>query len=155
MARPKTVTAAEPGHPATAKPRRGRHRVVSLEGPDPVDAHVGYRIKLRRTLLGMSQEKLAEAVRLTFQQIQKYERGFNRVSASMLYRIAQALDVPVSFFFDDMPEDLAAHPSTDQEDTLTRRESLELLRHYHRIPAGRRKQVYELVRAMSRAEGED
>ncbi len=70
--------------------------------PDLVDVHVGTRIRLRRTLLGMSQEKLGEAVDLTFQQIQKYEKGTNRVSASRLYQFVQVLDVPVSFFFDGL-----------------------------------------------------
>ncbi|HJP20850.1 MAG TPA: helix-turn-helix transcriptional regulator, partial [Alphaproteobacteria bacterium] len=71
--------------------------------PNPIDVHVGGRVRLRRTLLGMSQEKLGQAVSLTFQQIQKYERGANRIGSSRLYQFAQVLDVPVSFFFDDMP----------------------------------------------------
>ncbi len=74
--------------------------------PHPVDTHVGSRLKLRRKLLGVSQTKLGDAVGLTFQQIQKYERGANRVGASRLYQFSQFLDVPVSFFFDDMPTDL-------------------------------------------------
>ncbi len=74
--------------------------------PHPVDTHVGSRLKLRRKLLGVSQTKLGDAVGLTFQQIQKYERGANRVGASRLYQFSQFLDVPVSFFFDDMPKDL-------------------------------------------------
>lgn len=71
-----------------------------------VDAHVGQRVRMRRTLLGVSQEKLGEAIGLTFQQVQKYERGSNRISAGTLYRLGQVLDVPVSFFFDcyDAPE---------------------------------------------------
>jgi len=71
--------------------------------PNPIDVHVGSRVRLRRTLLGMSQEKLGEALGLTFQQVQKYERGVNRIGASRLYHLSQILDVPVSFFFDDMP----------------------------------------------------
>src|SRR5574340_1053213 len=70
----------------------------------PIDAHVGYRIRLRRTLLGLSQERLGDALGLTFQQVQKYERGINRVGASRLFDLARVLDVPISFFFDDMPE---------------------------------------------------
>src|SRR4051795_11251213 len=73
----------------------------------PIDVHVGARIRLRRTLLGMSQEKLGEALGLTFQQVQKYERGVNRVGASRLFDLSRVLDVPISFFFDDMPEPLA------------------------------------------------
>jgi len=76
--------------------------------PNPVDVHVGARMRLRRTLLGISQEKLGEAIGLTFQQIQKYERGTNRISASRLFDLARVLDVPISFFFDDMPDAAAA-----------------------------------------------
>ena len=74
------------------------------EHPDPVDVHVGGRVRLRRTLLGLSQEKLGNALSLTFQQIQKYERGANRIGSSRLYQLSRILEVPVSFFFDDMPE---------------------------------------------------
>src|SRR3989339_270854 len=74
-----------------------------LGTPRPVDVHVGQRLRQRRTLLGMSQEKLGEAVNLTFQQIQKYERGANRIGASRLFQLGQVLDVSVSYFFEDMP----------------------------------------------------
>ncbi|HEY8289670.1 MAG TPA: helix-turn-helix transcriptional regulator, partial [Acetobacteraceae bacterium] len=77
--------------------------------PSPIDVHVGSRIRLRRTLLGMSQERLGEALGLTFQQVQKYERGVNRVGASRLFDLSRVLDVPISFFFDDMPDSLAAN----------------------------------------------
>tara|TARA_R110002094_G_scaffold157588_1_gene143880 strand:+ start:155 stop:439 length:285 start_codon:yes stop_codon:yes gene_type:complete len=70
--------------------------------PDPVDIHVGARVRLRRTLLGMSQEKLGKALGLTFQQVQKYERGANRIGSSRLFQLSRILDVPVSFFFDEM-----------------------------------------------------
>src|SRR6516164_3891114 len=81
---------------------------VDREGrPSPIDVHVGSRVRLRRTLLGMSQERLGEALGLTFQQVQKYERGVNRVGASRLFDLSRVLDVPISFFFDDMPESLA------------------------------------------------
>ena len=76
------------------------------KSPHPIDAHVGGRVKLRRKLMGMSQTKLGDAVNLTFQQIQKYERGANRMGGSRLYQFALLLDVPISFFFDDMPADL-------------------------------------------------
>src|SRR5271163_3487266 len=75
--------------------------------PSPVDVHVGTRIRLRRTLLAMSQERLGDALGLTFQQVQKYERGVNRVSASRLFDLSRVLDVPISFFFDDMRETVA------------------------------------------------
>ncbi len=71
--------------------------------PSPIDVHVGSRVRLRRTLLGMSQERLGEALGLTFQQVQKYERGVNRIGASRLFDLSRVLDVPISFFFDDMP----------------------------------------------------
>src|SRR6266704_1067410 len=82
---------------------------VDREGrPSPIDVHVGSRIRLRRTLLGLSQERLGDALGLTFQQVQKYERGANRVGASRLFDLSRVLDVPISFFFDDMPETLSA-----------------------------------------------
>ena len=77
--------------------------------PSPIDIHVGSRIRLRRTLLGMSQERLGEALGLTFQQVQKYERGVNRVGASRLFDLSRVLDVPISFFFDDLPESSGKH----------------------------------------------
>src|SRR4028118_420756 len=93
-------------------PNRGRAAMQSDEGsdrpdrehrPSPIDVHVGGRVRLRRTLLGMSQERLGEALGLTFQQVQKYERGVNRIGASRLFDLSRVLDVPISFFFDDMP----------------------------------------------------
>src|SRR3954470_17706708 len=100
----------------------------------PMDIHVGSRVRLRRTLCGLSQEKLGDAIGLTFQQVQKYERGANRISASRLFALSQALDVPVSFFFDDMPDALAQGTLDDPEnpraadgasgDVMSRRETL-------------------------------
>jgi transcriptional regulator with XRE-family HTH domain len=135
--------------------------------PSPIDVHVGSRIRLRRTLLGMSQERLGEALGLTFQQIQKYERGTNRVGASRLYDLARVLDVPISFFFDDMPETLATHYGTPAqrraagfaeaqegfgsgEDTMSRRETLELVRAYYRIADPQvRKRIFELIKSLA------
>jgi transcriptional regulator with XRE-family HTH domain len=111
-----------------------------------IDAHVGSRLRLRRLLLGISQEKLGGALGLTFQQIQKYERGANRVGASRLFDLSKALDVPVSYFFADMPEDTAAvmpgrlagrlpasrEPSLDA-DVLLSKETAELVRAYYAI----------------------
>src|SRR4051795_11923212 len=80
-------------------PRRpGRPK---METPNPIDVRVGARLRLRRNMLGLSQEKLGEAIGLTFQQVQKYERGANRIGASRLHELSRVLDVPVSFFFDD------------------------------------------------------
>ena len=136
--------------------------------PSPIDVHVGARIRLRRTLLGMSQERLGEALGLTFQQVQKYERGVNRVGASRLFDLSRVLDVPISFFFDDMPDSLtasfggqsgrrSAHFTDAQEgfgdDPLNRRETLELVRAYYRItdPAIR-KRVFDLIKSMGPTE---
>jgi transcriptional regulator with XRE-family HTH domain len=125
--------------------------------PDPVDVHVGSRVRLRRTLLGMSQEKLGAALGLTFQQVQKYERGTNRIGSSRLYQLSRILDVPVSFFFDDMPGEVAQkhtglsedqQAGFDQED-LSKRETLELVRAYYRIQQPSvRKRVFELVKSL-------
>ncbi|HYG86463.1 MAG TPA: helix-turn-helix transcriptional regulator [Azospirillum sp.] len=146
--------AASP-HPAAnlPLPRRRRLRSVTRDGPEPVDVHVGARIRLRRTLMGLSQSELGKALGLTFQQVQKYERGANRVSASTLHRMAGILDVPVSFFFDDLPDDLKLPPPVGHDAPLYRRESLELLRSYHAIPDPIRKQVYELIKALKREDG--
>lgn len=149
---------------------RGEHVVgAEKEGrPSPIDVHVGSRIRLRRTLLGMSQERLGEALGLTFQQVQKYERGVNRVGASRLFDLSRVLDVPISFFFDDLPESLANtygnHLSrrttgfSDMQDgftddALNRRETLELVRAYYRIidPAVR-KRVFDLIKSMGPTE---
>src|SRR5215469_4848440 len=88
-----------------------RRRRRKSDKPNPIDVHVGSRVRLRRTLLGMSQEKLGEAIGLTFQQVQKYERGANRIGASRLYDLGRVLDVPVSFFFDDISPDTLAPPA--------------------------------------------
>lgn len=131
----------------------------------PIDVHVGARIRLRRTLLGMSQERLGEALGLTFQQVQKYERGMNRVSASRLFDLGRILDVPISFFYDEMsgaspaPVPAVAVPveglaelqegfgATDEN--LHRRETLELVRAYYRITdVAVRKRVFELIKSM-------
>ncbi|MCZ6720332.1 MAG: helix-turn-helix domain-containing protein [Proteobacteria bacterium] len=126
--------------------------------PDPVDIHVGKRVRLRRTLLGMSQQEVGAALGLTFQQVQKYERGTNRIGSSRLYRLAGLLDVPVSYFFEDMPEEVAAHshPASPERapgpepDPLAKREILELARAYHRITDGNlRRRLFELVKGVA------
>lgn len=125
------------------------------EGPNPIDVHVGQRLRLRRTLLGLSQEKLGEAVGITFQQLQKYERGANRISASRLFNLSQVLGVQVSYFFEDLPPPgdvavAAAGAEADEMDAMARRETLELVRAYYRIaePAVR-KRTFELVKALA------
>mgnify|MGYP001805872812 CR=1 FL=1 len=147
---------------ANAPERRGRGRHPKPDRPNPVDVHVGARVRLRRTLLGMSQEKLGEAIGLTFQQVQKYERGANRIGASRLYELSRALDVPVSFFFDDMADELAAQfahlsrsegrvtDSAADADPLAKRETLELVRAYYRIPdLGVRKRMFDLTKSVA------
>ncbi len=123
-----------------------------------IDAHVGRRLRLRRTLLGMNQSALGHTVDITFQQIQKYENGKNRIGSSRLYQFSQILDVPVSFFFDEMPKELAGRPpgsSGDQvavgeDDQMLRRETLELVRAYYRISnPGNRKRAREFVKLIS------
>ena len=123
-----------------------------------VDAHVGRRVRRRRTLLGMNQSALGQAVGLTFQQIQKYENGKNRLGASRLYQVSQVLDVPVSFFFDDMPKEVAhrrpsvsdAQVAGDEADHMARRETLELVRSYYRISDPRnRRRAREFVTLIS------
>ena len=150
-----------------AKGRRGATR-IKLVRPRPVDAHVGARVRLRRTMLGMSQEKLAQALGLTFQQVQKYERGTNRVGSSRLYELSKILDVPIQFFFDEMPAEIAAtarggngggfsEAAADYEpDTLAKRETLELVRAYYRIKSPRvRKKVFDLAKTLGRGEEAD
>lgn len=130
--------------------------------PSPIDVHVGSRVRLRRTLLGMSQEKLGEALGLTFQQVQKYERGVNRIGASRLFDLSRVLDVPIGFFFDDMhgipggrsTRSTSAGFSESQDgfddDTLHRRETLELVRAYYRITDPTvRKRVFDLIKTLS------
>lgn len=145
---------------AVKRNTRGRGRGRSEDGsPNPVDVHVGGRIRLRRTLLGFSQEKLGERIGLTFQQIQKYERGANRVGASRLYDLAHVLEVPVGFFFDDMPAEVreaspaerqVLNPPTEDDDPLYRRETLELVRAYYGIDDPvLRKKIFELIKSMA------
>ncbi|WP_096702680.1 helix-turn-helix transcriptional regulator [Magnetospirillum sp. 15-1] len=133
--------------------------------PNPVDIHVGARVRLRRTLMGMSQEKLGESIGLTFQQVQKYERGANRIGASRLFDLSRVLDVPVSFFFDDMAETvqdqsplavargisgLADEPASFEADPMTKRETLELVRAYYSITDPQvRRRVYDLAKALA------
>ena len=135
--------------------------------PSPVDVHVGARIRLRRTLMGMSQERLGDALGLTFQQVQKYERGVNRVGASRLFDLSRILDVPISFFYDNMPDSMpgVSQPARGalgfaeqqdgfgSEDTMGKRETLELVRAYYRITdANVRKRMFDLMKSMAPVE---
>jgi transcriptional regulator with XRE-family HTH domain len=135
----------------------------------PVDVHVGARVRLRRTLLGMSQTALADAIGLTFQQVQKYENGTNRISASRLFELARLLDVPVEYFFEEMPTAVAAsspatgsaakrsgrakQPMSYELGPMAKRETLELVRAYYKIKNPEvRKQLYEMTMALGAAD---
>lgn len=124
---------------------------VRGDGPHPVDRHVGLRIRMRRKEMGVSQERLAEALGITFQQVQKYERGANRVSASKLWEIAGALKTPVAYFYDGLGDHdgVSAQRDAAQEFMLSA-EGMELMATFPRItePAVRRK-IVELVRVVA------
>ena len=127
--------------------------------PNPIDAHVGSRVRLRRMLLGMSQERLGESMGLTFQQVQKYEKGANRIGASRLHHISKILNVPVGYFFEEAPalEERSTTPGLSEPQSeefvlefLNTREGLELNRAFTKISSAKvRKCVVELVRALS------
>jgi len=138
------------------------------ENPDPVDIHVGARLRLRRNLAGFSQEQLGKSLGLTFQQVQKYERGTNRMGSSRLFQVAKILSVPVAYFFEDLPSTLTqpmqpGFADNDQapiqnapnagmldDEILHRRETLEFVRAYYRIQdPKKRHKLYQLVHSMS------
>lgn len=139
-------------------------RNFRITNNNAIDMHVGKRVRLRRTLLGMSQEQLGAELNITFQQVQKYERGANRISASRLWDISQILDVPISYFFDDMSENtmrssprwvsrgdvMDAMTSQPLKDPMARRETLELVRAYYTIekPAVR-KRIAKMVKSIA------
>ncbi len=130
--------------------------------PNPVDVHVGARLRVRRTLMGMSQTTVGDAIGLTFQQMQKYERGANRISASRLFALSRVLDVPIQHFFDDMPAAVAVSspatakrgkakkPPIYEPDPMARRETLELVRAYYKITDP---EIRKLLREMAKALG--
>jgi transcriptional regulator with XRE-family HTH domain len=131
--------------------------------PHPVDVHVGARVRLRRTLLGMNQTKLGDALGLTFQQVQKYEKGTNRISSSRLFKLSQVLDVSIEYFFEDIPPEAgASSPAVGGDkakkspryelDPMVKRETLELVRAYYNIEdANVRKLVYQLIKGVGTA----
>src|SRR5579862_8035846 len=141
--------------------RRGRPGRPKTETPNPIDVQVGSRVRLRRNMLGLSQERLGEAIGLTFQQVQKYERGANRIGASRLHELSRVLDVPVSFFFDDVdpvrapaiPGGFAEPPAEGFEsDPLRKRETIELVEAYYAIEdAAVRRRLFELARTLAAA----
>ncbi len=132
--------------------------------PSPVDVHVGARLRVRRTLLGMTQTKLGDRLGVSFQQMQKYEKGTNRISSSRLYDLARVLDVPIEFFFDDMHTAVAAsspaakrpggakEPPSYEPHPMHKRETLELVRAYYKIEdANVRNRLRELTKALGAA----
>jgi transcriptional regulator with XRE-family HTH domain len=127
-------------------PRRRRR-----DGPHPIDVHVGRRIRQRRLFLGMNQTALGEALDdLTFQQIQKYELGANRVSASRLLEIARALKVPVSYFFAEIPDARETQLEQRSRERMEQPETIDLIRAYYAIPADMRPTFLKLVEAASK-----
>ena len=121
----------------------------------PVDVHVGKRVRHRRWMVGMTQQQLGDIVGIKFQQIQKYETGMNRISASRLWDIAQALDVSISFFFEGFEgeEHATEAPVTTRDaqrgDLLADKEALELVRSYYSIPEAQRRRLFDLARVLS------
>lgn len=118
----------------------------------PVDVHVGKRIRHRRWMVGMTQQQLAEKVGIKFQQIQKYETGMNRVSASRLWDISAALSVPIGFYFEGLEGSVAGEGEQAlPSDILADKEALELVRSYYSIPENQRRRLFELARVLSDA----
>ncbi len=145
------------------RPRRGVKTRPSRAGPNPIDIHVGSRVRLRRHLLGLTLQTLAKAVGVTYQQLQKYERGVNRIGASRLFNLSHVLDVPVSFFFDDLSPVVAGAgkrrawgfseaPATALDfDVLSKPETIKLIRAYYRVTDPQlRKRVLDLLEAVGK-----
>jgi transcriptional regulator with XRE-family HTH domain len=143
---------------------------ANVQQADPIDLHVGGRLKMRRIVMGLSQEKLAERLGITFQQIQKYERGQNRISAGRLFRLSQLLQVEVAYFFNDhdwaeqsLPANTHQLTATVAEDRAPldnpdwrSQESMDLLRHYYNIgDRDLRKRVMEIVKSMAQHSSTD
>ena len=140
---------------------------LATEHRHPVDMHVGARVRLRRTLLGMTQTGLGDVLGLSFQQMQKYERGTNRISAGRLYDMARVLDVPIEYLFEDLPPTVTTDSPTKGRDPANKsvryeldpvvtRETLELARAFYKIEdADVRKRVVELFEALGAAEKVD
>ncbi len=150
-----------------AKSSRVRRRLKtqnSSRSPNPIDIHVGARVRLRRNLLGLTLQTLAKAVGVTYQQLQKYERGVNRIGASRLFNLSRVLDVPISFFFEDLSpaaagagrkrraKDFSEAPAAAIDfDVLSNQETIKLIRAYYRVTNPRvRKLVLDLLEAVGK-----
>ncbi len=150
--------------PKPSRVRRRAKKQTSRRGPLPIDVHVGSRVRLRRRLLGLTLQTLAKAAGVSYQQLQKYERGVNRIGASRLFDLSRVLDVPISFFFEDLSpaaagggkrraRGLSKAPAAALEpDLLSKRETMELIRAYYRVKdPGLRKRVLDLLKALGKA----
>ena len=146
--------------PKPSRVRRRTKKQTSREGPNPIDVHVGSRMRLRRHLLGLTMQTLAGAIGVTYQQIQKYEKATDRISASRLFNLSRVLDVPISFFFEDLSPAAAgggrrrtrglseATAAALEPDLLFKRETVGLIRAYYRVTDPRvRKRVLDLLHA--------
>ena len=138
------------------------------DGLAPLDVHIGMRVRQRRQLLGLTQQDVAEKIKVRYQQIQKYERGVNRISASTLHDIAEVLNIPVSFFYEEYDSDVEPGTSNydyakgfaedgqvpfEGDDPLLRRETMNLIRSYYSIrDEKQRKKIYELIRSLAEEE---
>ncbi len=149
--------------PKPSRVRRRTKKQPSRKGPNPIDIHVGSRVRLRRNLLGLTLQTLAKAVGVAYQQLQKYEWGVNRVSASRLFNLSRVLDVPISFFFEDLSPAAAgggkrrtrglseATAAVLEPDLLSKRETVELIRAYYRVKdPGLRKRVLDFLQALGK-----
>ncbi len=157
----KQTSPRQSDRPLRYRGRRGR----ASPGPNPIDIHVGKRLRERRTMLGMSQQELGRLIGVTFQQLQKNERGTNRLSASRIFECARVLDVPIGYFFEEMPADVSSYgrkhmqgvaegPTPVYElDPMAKRETIELVRVYYDIVDRRlRQQMVGTMRALARAD---
>jgi len=133
-------------------------RTKNMSEPDPIDVYVGSRVRMRRTLLGKSQTNIGEALGLTFQQIQKYERGANRISSSKLYKLSKLLKIPVVYFFEEIPDQLkrdmptfkGEKPEPFDQNQLSTDETLELVRNYYKIENTKaRKKIFEFIKGIA------
>lgn len=138
-----------------------KRRTVMRDGPDPIDKYVGARVRVRRVGLRLSQTKLGAAINVTFQQVQKYENGNNRIGASNLYKIARTLGVEVTYFYDGMPEFEQPEPSKTglednspsffESDPMASREAIELVHNYFRVPDEKvRKRISQFLKSVAR-----
>jgi transcriptional regulator with XRE-family HTH domain len=146
------------------KKRKSSNRMTSKGHPNPVDVHVGARVRLRRTLLGLTQITLGEQLGLSYQQVMKYEQGLNRVSSSRLFDLCRILNVPIAYFYDEMgtevskqsPAGLAGQKpkAVDKDaDPAAKRETLELVRAYYGIPdQAVRQRLTNMIRAIASTE---